>query len=66
MTYDLGLMRMRDLTIRKVGTDGKLVEGATFAIYGHFYTITLIASWQDAHRHAHHRRGWQRYLYIDG
>ena len=38
MTYDLGLMRMRDLTIRKVGTDGKLVEGATFAIYGHFYT----------------------------
>ena len=45
MTYDLGLMRMRDLTIRKVGTDGKLVEGATFAIYGHFYTITLIASW---------------------
>ena len=38
MTYDLGLMRMRDLTIRKVGTDGRHVEGATFAIYGHFYT----------------------------
>ena len=37
LTYDLGLVRMRDLTIEKVGDNGPHVANVSFDIYGPFY-----------------------------
>ena len=37
LTYDLGLVRMRDLTIEKVGDNGQKVPNVSFDIYGPFY-----------------------------
>ena len=36
-TYDVGVIRERNLTITKWGTNGLPVAGATFAIYGPYY-----------------------------
>ncbi len=37
LTYDLGLVRTRDLTIEKVGDNGLHVANVSFDIYGPFY-----------------------------
>ena len=37
LTYDLGLVRMRNLTIEKVGDNGLKVPNVSFDIYGPFY-----------------------------
>ena len=39
-TYDVGVIRERDLTITKKGTDGRYLAGAEFAIYGPYYDTT--------------------------
>ncbi len=36
-TYDVGVIRERDLTITKKGTDGRYLAGAEFAIYGPYF-----------------------------
>ena len=38
-TYDVGLIRERNLTITKKGTNNLNVAGATFAIYGPYYEV---------------------------
>ena len=38
-TYDVGLIRERNLTITKEGINGLKVEGAEFKIYGPYYTM---------------------------
>ena len=62
LTYDLGLVRTRDLTIEKVGDNGLHVPNVSFDIYGPFYgndfdvtganvekrTITTGANGEDA------------------
>ena len=42
-TFDLGLIRYRNLSITKRGTDGNLLDGAQFAIYGPFTDVDLAA-----------------------
>ena len=42
-TYDLGLVRMRDLTITKMGDNGKYVPGVTFEIYGPFDNTFVVS-----------------------
>lgn len=39
LTHDVGLIRERDLTIAKKGTNGLNVANATFAIYGPYYEV---------------------------
>ena len=39
LTHDVGLIRERDLTIAKKGTNNLNVAGATFAIYGPYYEV---------------------------
>ena len=38
LTFDLGLVRIRDITLVKRGNNGQAVEGVTFDVYGPFYT----------------------------
>ncbi len=33
-TFDIGLLRVRNLKLTKKGTDGRLVDGAMFSVYG--------------------------------
>ena len=37
-SYDLGLIRMRDLRIHKIGSNGAAIEGVEFTIYGPYYS----------------------------
>ena len=39
LTHDVGVIRERNLTITKKGTNGLNVANATFAIYGPYYTV---------------------------
>lgn len=41
LTYDLGLIRVRNLSINKVGTDGRAIQGASFEIYGPYTDTEL-------------------------
>lgn len=44
-TYDVGLIRERNLTITKKGINGLNVAGAEFAVYGPYYTMpTMITA----------------------
>ena len=43
LSYDLGLVRMRDLTITKMGDNGKYVPGVTFEIYGPFDNTFVVS-----------------------
>jgi archaellum component FlaF (FlaF/FlaG flagellin family) len=37
LTYDAGLIYTRDLTLTKKGTNGLMIEGAKYAVYGPYY-----------------------------
>jgi pilin isopeptide linkage protein/uncharacterized repeat protein (TIGR01451 family) len=43
-TVDVGLIRYRNLSITKQGSDGALLDGATFAIYGPFSVVELLSA----------------------
>ncbi len=43
-TVDVGLIRTRNLSITKQGSDGALLDGATFAIYGPFTDVELLSA----------------------
>jgi pilin isopeptide linkage protein len=42
-TFDLGLVRYRNLTITKKGSDGQLLDGAKFVLYGPYTDAELLS-----------------------
>ncbi|MEA4929536.1 MAG: SpaA isopeptide-forming pilin-related protein [Candidatus Limiplasma sp.] len=43
-TLDLGLLRYRNLSLTKYGTDGNLLDGAVFKVYGPFTDAQLLTA----------------------